>query len=47
MDPQIQEKRYNHKGERKRIKIKEAIERRKDMIENPDKLFKVKKILKN
>jgi hypothetical protein len=42
MDPEIQEKRYVHKEERKRKKIKEAIERRKDMIEYPDRLFKVK-----
>jgi hypothetical protein len=42
MDPDIQEKRYMHKEERKRKKIKEAIERRKDMIEYPDRLFKVK-----
>ena len=42
MDPEIQEKRYRHKEERKKLKIKEAIDRRKDMIENPEKIFKVK-----
>ena len=39
MDLEIQEKRYNHKEERKQLKIKETIERRKEIIENPDKLF--------
>lgn len=39
MDKQIQEKRYNHKEEKKKIQIKEGIERRKEMIENPDKIF--------
>jgi hypothetical protein len=43
LDPEIQEKRYFHKQERKRKKIAEAKERRKDMIENPEKIFKVKK----
>ena len=47
MNPEIQEKRYNHKEERKKMKIKEGIERRKEMIENPDKIFsKVKKNIK-
>ena len=42
MDPEIQEekkRKYYHKEERKQLKIKEAIERRKEIIENPDKLF--------
>ena len=44
MDRSIQDKRYNHQEEKKRIKIKEGIERRKEMIEFPDKIFsKVKK----
>lgn len=47
MDPEIQEKRYRHKEERKKLKIKEALERRKDMIENPEKIFKVNNKLIN
>ena len=44
MDPSIQDKRFNHQEEKKRIKLTEGIERRKDMIEYPDKIFsKVKK----
>lgn len=44
MEPEIQERRYEHKEERKRIRLKRAIERRTEIIENPDKLFsKVKK----
>lgn len=39
LEPEIQERRYNHKEERKKIKINHAIERRKEIMENPDKLF--------
>merc|ERR1712151_208962 len=44
MHPEIQMKRYNHKEELKRTKIKEAIERRKDIIENPSKVYPKAKI---
>jgi hypothetical protein len=39
LEPEIQERRYQHKEERKKHKINNAIERRKEIIENPDKLF--------
>ena len=39
LEPEIQERRFQHKEERKKHKINIAIERRKEIIEDPDKLF--------
>ena len=39
MEPEIQEKRYQHYENKRNEKISKAIERRKEMIENPDKVF--------
>ncbi len=39
MEIDIQEKRYEHYEEKRQEKIFKAIERRKDMIANPDNIF--------
>jgi hypothetical protein len=39
MEPDIQENRYQHYENKRNEKISKAIERRKEMIENPDKVF--------
>ncbi len=35
----VQEKRYRHQENRRLEKIQKAIERRRDIIEHPDKVF--------